>query len=68
MNNDLTLEDYHVIAMLITAGSQRGMYKPEELATVGALYAKVAARIQESQQSTPEATTEDKPEEGESND
>jgi len=37
------IEELKIVANLIAAGSQRGMFKPEELTTVGELYSKTIA-------------------------
>jgi hypothetical protein len=59
----LTLQDLILLAQIIQLGSQRGTFRAEELASVGTVYNKVVAFLQESgaiapaeESTTPEQT------------
>lgn len=49
---NLTFDDLNVMKKIIIAGSQRGTFKPEELAIVGSLYLKIENILQLQTQDT----------------
>jgi len=60
----LTLQDLVLVAQIIQIGSQRGMFRAEELAQIGGLYTKLIAFLQAtgaltSAPATTEETTND---------
>ena len=49
----LTLQDLVLVAQIIQVGSQRGLFRAEELAEVGTLYTKLIAFLQATGALTP---------------
>ena len=56
----LTLQDLVLVAQIIQIGSQRGTFRAEELADVGALYTKLIAFLQATGALTPATPEEPK--------
>lgn len=66
-NLSLTIEDLQVMARIIAAGSQRGTFRAEEMATAGILFNKTVAilegagKVPADMQAAPEASPEEAP-------
>lgn len=65
---ELPVQVVQVMAQVIAAGSQRGSYRPEELAVVGSAYNVIVSEL-EKKNAVPEDVKEaDNPAEGETDD